>query len=396
MNHHTRACFLGSGALPLLLGFALLCSACGGDSQAPTPPAPTTPVPAPNQAPTPVGTIENVRLATDASAATVDVSDHFSDPDGDTLTYEAASATESVATVSISGSEVSVAPVSKGDATITVTAKDPDGLSASQEFKVSVLEVGRVVFFAEEDDDLEPLGLEELVAALPPELAEVGTGLMELEGLLVAVDTELSFLSGAFACRDSDTYSKSVRDTLDALSALVEDESLGEVLFLLVELAFILEAEEPDFSSFDADALTEALDEINSKLEGVVSVVRAMNGRVHDEECAIFYDDARVLWDGEERTISVTLGDETIEGVLIPVWGSPDAGMPLRTLAESKWWIAKDETSFASESESDAAPSFGWTARKGRVLPPLLPLSRSLPALACGASELCGKVTPGR
>ncbi len=72
------------------------------------------------------------------AAHAVDAAAYFTDPDGDTLTYQAASSDESVATVSTTRSTVSVTPRAKGAATITVTATDPDDLTATQEFQVTV------------------------------------------------------------------------------------------------------------------------------------------------------------------------------------------------------------------------------------------------------------------
>ena len=83
----------------------------------------TVVVPA-NQDPVPVGTIDALTVTVGGSEA-VDVSGNFSDPDGDTLTYTAASSDDTVATVSVSGAEVTVAGVAAGSATVTVTATDP-------------------------------------------------------------------------------------------------------------------------------------------------------------------------------------------------------------------------------------------------------------------------------
>lgn len=85
--------------------------------------------------------------------ATVDLSAHFSDPDGDALTYAARTSAPAVAVVSVSGSTLSVSGVAKGTATVTVTAADPGGLSVQQSFQVTVPNRAPVA------DPIPPLGL---------------------------------------------------------------------------------------------------------------------------------------------------------------------------------------------------------------------------------------------
>ncbi len=91
-----------------------------------------------NRAPKAVGEIPAQNLKAGRSA-TVDVAGNFSDPDGDELSYAAASSDDAVASVSISGTEVTITGVAAGTATLTVTATDPDGLSAVQEAEVAVV-----------------------------------------------------------------------------------------------------------------------------------------------------------------------------------------------------------------------------------------------------------------
>jgi len=62
----------------------------------------------------------------------------FRDPDGDPLTYAASSSAPSIAPASLSGSMLAVAPVAAGSATITVTANDGRGGTASIMFAVMV------------------------------------------------------------------------------------------------------------------------------------------------------------------------------------------------------------------------------------------------------------------
>ena len=110
----------------------------------------TVPAPA-NRPPEAVGVLPPVTLGVDDSAVTVDVASAFRDPDGDALTYRASSSAphvvtaraadarvSSVATVVVFGTAVRVTPVAAGTATVTVTATDAGGLSATQAFTVTV------------------------------------------------------------------------------------------------------------------------------------------------------------------------------------------------------------------------------------------------------------------
>ena len=70
--------------------------------------------------------------------AAIELSAHFSDPDGDTLTFGAETTDGGVATVSVLSARLSLTGVKQGTATVTVTAQDPAGLTASQTFRVTV------------------------------------------------------------------------------------------------------------------------------------------------------------------------------------------------------------------------------------------------------------------
>ena len=100
----------------------------------------TVDVDTPAAAPVAKGTIPDFDLLVGASNVTIEASLFFSDANGDELSYTAASSDTAVATVSVSYAAVSVNHLSAGTATITITATDPGGLSATQSFTVTVTE----------------------------------------------------------------------------------------------------------------------------------------------------------------------------------------------------------------------------------------------------------------
>ncbi len=88
--------------------------------------------------PTPLGTIPLQTVQPNGGSRLLDVLDYFYDADGDTLTYSASSSNTAKATVSVSSSNVTITGKAGGPATITVTATDPIGFTATQSIKVNV------------------------------------------------------------------------------------------------------------------------------------------------------------------------------------------------------------------------------------------------------------------
>ena len=93
-----------------------------------------------NQPPIAEAVLADLEFEVGGSAATVDVSGAFRDPDNDTLTFSANPSVTGVATVETSGSMVTVTPQSAGQTVVTVTATDAGGpnSSAFQRFSVTV------------------------------------------------------------------------------------------------------------------------------------------------------------------------------------------------------------------------------------------------------------------
>lgn len=121
-----------------LAGFAGLdlCRDSGGDRR-PTMQIqpPTAPV---ARAPEARGAIPDQTLV-EGGTETLDVEPYFTDPDDDSLTYTVAVLSgASAATVTVSGSVVTIRGLVAGTARVRVTAADPGGLTAEQDFDVRV------------------------------------------------------------------------------------------------------------------------------------------------------------------------------------------------------------------------------------------------------------------
>ena len=92
-----------------------------------------------NRPPRAVGSIPAQTLTVGGAAASVNVAQYFTDPDGDSLTYSASSSQTGIVTAVVAGSTVTLTPAAAaGTATVTVTARDNGGLSATQSISVTV------------------------------------------------------------------------------------------------------------------------------------------------------------------------------------------------------------------------------------------------------------------
>jgi len=69
----------------------------------------------------------------------VDLKAHFTDPDGDRLRFEASSSDSTIVMATTKASTLTVEAMNMGVATVEVTATDVEGVSASQDFVVTVL-----------------------------------------------------------------------------------------------------------------------------------------------------------------------------------------------------------------------------------------------------------------
>jgi len=91
-----------------------------------------------NRAPTVISAIPSQTLIAGGAAFTQNLTQVFSDPDGDVLTFTAVSNPTGIVTVSISGSALTVAGSAAGSTTVTITANDGKGGATPTSFTVTV------------------------------------------------------------------------------------------------------------------------------------------------------------------------------------------------------------------------------------------------------------------
>ena len=99
--------------------------------------APEEPV---NRAPRPSGAIPPQIIGI-AQSISLNVSRYFQDPDGDALSYGVRSNEVEVASASVSGSFLTITGETVGTTAVTITARDPGGLTATQSVAVTVVPV---------------------------------------------------------------------------------------------------------------------------------------------------------------------------------------------------------------------------------------------------------------
>uniref|UniRef100_UPI003B02148C Ig-like domain-containing protein n=1 Tax=Candidatus Palauibacter sp. TaxID=3101350 RepID=UPI003B02148C len=91
----------------------------------------------PNQPPVAAQALPALSLTT-GQVSQLNLSQYFSDPEGDDLTFSVTTGNTLVAVGAVSGSTLTVVGVTVGSTTITVTARDSDGGEVQQETPVVV------------------------------------------------------------------------------------------------------------------------------------------------------------------------------------------------------------------------------------------------------------------
>ena len=115
--------------------------------------------------PVAVDSIPNQSLAIGGEGLGLNVSDYFFDQDGDVLSYTIET-TGNAATVNLTDADIAMSPFTRGSTSVTVTASDPKGRSATQSFSIAV-----------GDDELRNVGQDSLAGSARAILSGTGSAI---------------------------------------------------------------------------------------------------------------------------------------------------------------------------------------------------------------------------
>ena len=244
-----------------------------------------------NQAPVAVGTIDAQTLTVGGNPAAVDVAENFSDPDGDELAYSAASGDEAVATVAVEGSVVTISPVAEGSATVTVTATDPDGLSAEQTIAVSVQS--------------------------PANQAPVAVGTIDARTLTVGGDPAAVDVAENFSDPDGDELAYSAASGDEAVATVAVEGSMVTISPLAVGSATVtVTATDPDGLSAE-QTIAVSVQEPANQAPVAVGTIDARTLTVGGDPAAVDVADNFSDPDGDSLAYSAASGDEAVATVAV-------------------------------------------------------------------------------
>ena len=186
-----------------------------------------------NQPPQREGTIPAQSVGA-GEAVTVDVASYFSDPDRDQLSYTAVSSNSAVASVSRQGSQVTITGAAPGTTTVTVTASDTDGASATQEIAVTV--TGQQDNRPPETQGEIPVHFLEAGESVPIDLSSYFSD-PDRDALTYSIAFSTAGVAGASAQGDELTLTGTARGTTTATVTATDPDGLAVELFFTVAVA---------------------------------------------------------------------------------------------------------------------------------------------------------------
>ena len=304
----------------------------------------------PNRAPVATGSIPAVSLAS-GQTALLEVSSYFDDPDGGALSYQATSSNPRVALASVSGLTMSISGVAAGTTTLTLTARDPGGLTAAHEVAITVVPGPMLGFREDFDAGLEAWGVEQADTMLS-------------EGVLALTNLERGIAGRANRVLEAPINFWELRARLGRTQT---DSVVTSVIFATGHERFAWYALDVgsgvSVGGDDTNYRFYVLDRSRWPPENrwvVIEGTYGVSDAVHDDageftEIAASLDGSELrAWAGETELFAVTLGsDHPTRLIAIGLWVFPLDGAEARTALFD--WVEVSGTHTAGAATASAA-----------------------------------------
>ncbi|WP_152395865.1 S-layer homology domain-containing protein [Paenibacillus guangzhouensis] len=165
----------------------------------------------PNQPPVGLD-IPDQSLEAGTAAKDIDLSLYFSDPENEALSYTATVQDETLATVSVIGSKLSITPLAEGETTIQVTVQDPKGATASKTIVLKVTPANNT--------NQPPVSLD-----MPDQSLEAGTAAKDIDLSLYFSDPENEALTYTATVQNGALATAVVTGSKLSITPLAEGET---------------------------------------------------------------------------------------------------------------------------------------------------------------------------
>ena len=212
--------------------------------------------------------INTVELRPNATAPVIDLTTHFSDPDGDVLTFTAATDQPNIATATVEGNNLTIRARDRGLTSVRVTATDPDGESVQMTFLVAVINdpptaqtsisldlahrgdtdsVDLTTIFT--DPDMDALTFEASVSDDSIATASIQDSTLSVEAIGVGETQITVTATDAFGLAGMSTFTVTIANQAPVVAMEIDDQQTDRTMMIMVDLSMV-------FSDPDDDALT--------------------------------------------------------------------------------------------------------------------------------------------
>ena len=291
---------------------------------------------------TPISTLE---LRPNQVGTPIDLTNHFSDPDGDTLTFTAATAQPNIATATVDGNSLTIRARDRGLTSVTVTAMDPDGESVQMTFLVAVLNdpptaqtaitlnlehrgdsdsVDLTTIFTDPDNDA--LTFEATIADDTIATVSVQGSTLTVEAIGVGESEITVTATDEFGLAGMSMFTVTIANQAPIVVMEIDDQETNRTMMIMVDLSMVFEDPDGDTLTYAASASDSQV--ASTSIEGSMLTVTPTDiGSTSIEVTATdeFGDSVTTSFDVEVVNLAPTIDSTAIANFSLQVGGEPES-----------------------------------------------------------------------